>query len=285
MKFTSTRFTRAAAAATLTVAVTAGAAAAPANAWENTYQTYEEAGNEEGMCTLEFTAKERDDINAAYKLLFETMADVSADKLDDRENADTWYKWAKENPEKDPLAWHLGTKYKGKDVGEAQRKLATIKIGQNSGPYHMAGTYLRQSREPVLKEQTLKITPNKAGEMKGAGAVNTGGLVVPALWGLISGSVKLGDAAGMAQEALKTLGPRIQPTIKSYEDALTACEKRETTKGTIKEGSSLDTDQFIGAVAGGVLGLIALLGLIAVAVGPLVNDFFTNFWKNVGVLR
>ena len=36
---------------------------------------------------------------------------------------------------------------------------------------------------------------------------------------------------------------------------------------------------------GGVLGGLALLGLIAVAVGPLVNDFFTNFWKNAGVIR
>ncbi len=275
---------RAAAATTLTAAVCASTVA-PANAWENTYQTHEEAGNSEGMCTLEFTAKEQEDINGAYQLLFETMADLSADRLKDRASAEIWYPWAKENPDKDPLAWHLGTKYKGEDVGEVQRKLATIKIGENSGPYHMAGTYLRQSRKPILEERTLKITPVQAGEMKGSGAVKTGDLVAPGLWGIISGSLKFSDATDMAGQALNKLGPRIQPTIKSYEKALTACEKRESSRGKIKEGSSLDTDQFVGLVAGGVLGGLAILGLIAVAVGPLVNDFFTNFWKNAGVLR
>lgn len=273
---------------TVTVALTAAVSASvavPANAWENTYQTHDEAGNSEGMCTLEFTAKEQENINGAYQLLFETMADLSADRLKDRASADVWYPWAKENPDKDPLAWHLGTKYNGKDVGDAQRRLATLDIGKNSGPYHMAGTYLRQSRKPVLEDRTLKITPAEAAEMKGAGAVKTGDLVAPGLWGIISGSLKISDAADMAGEALNKLGPRIQPTIKSYEKALESCEKRQSSTGKIKEGSSLDTDQFVGVVAGGVLGGLALLGLIAVAVGPLVNDFFTNFWKNAGVIR
>lgn len=279
------RFMRRTIAATALTAVVTAGAVAPANAWENTYQTYEEAGNSEGMCTLEFTAEEQERINGAYSLLFETVADLSAERLKDRESADVWYPWAKENPDKDPLAWHLGIKYKGKDVGDAQRKLATLKIGQNSGPYYMAGKFLQQSRKPVLEERTLKITPAEAAEMKGSGAVQTGDLVAPGLWGIISGSLKIGDATDMAKQALNKLGPRIQPTIKSYEAALTACEKRQTTGGKIKQGSSLDTNQFIGLVAGGVLGGLALLGFIAVAVGPLVNDFFTNFWKNAGVLR
>lgn len=283
MKFS--RFSRAAATAALTVAVVTGVTVAPAKAWENTYQTYEEVGNNEGMCTLEFTADEVQRINDAYKLMFETMADLSADKLKNRESADIWYPWAKENPDKDPLAWHLGTKYKGKDVGTAQRKLATIHPSKNAGPYFMAGKFLQQSRKPILTNQTLKITPSEAKDMKGSGAVKTGGLIAPGLWGIITGSLKVDDAAGMATEALNKLGPRIQPTIKTYEGALTACEERRTTKGKINKGSSLDTDQFLGVVAGGILGGIALLGLIAVAVGPLVNDFFTNFWKNAGVLR
>ena len=279
------RFMRRTIAATaLTAAVTAGAVA-PANAWENTYQTYEEAGNSEGMCTLEFTAEEQKQINGAYSLLFETVADLSAERLKDRESADVWYPWAKENPDKDPLAWHLGIKYNGKDVGDAQRKLATLEIGKNSGPYYMTGKFLQQSRKPVLAERTLKITPYEAGKRKGSGAVKVGDFVAPGLWGIISGSLKIGDATDMAKQALNKLGPRIQPTIKSYEAALTACEKRQTTGGKIKQGSSLDTDQFIGLVAGGILGGLALLGFIAVAVGPLVNDFFTNFWKNAGVLR
>ena len=257
----------------------------PANAWENTYQTYEEVGNNEGLCTLEFTNDEVKRINGAYALMFETMADLSAKKLQNRESADIWYPWAKENPNRDPLAWHLGTKYKGKDVGTAQRKLATIHPSKNSGPYFMAGKFLQQSRKPILTNQTLKITPSEAKDMKGSGAVKTGGLIAPGLWGIITGSLKVDDAAGMAAEALNKLGPRIQPTIKTYEGALTACEERRTTKGKINKGSSLDTDQFLGVVAGGILGGIALLGLIAVAVGPLVNDFFTNFWKNAGVLR
>ena len=85
------RFSRAAATAALTVAVVTGVTVAPAKAWENTYQTYEEVGNNEGMCTLEFTADEVQRINDAYKLMFETMADLSADKLKNRESADIWY--------------------------------------------------------------------------------------------------------------------------------------------------------------------------------------------------
>lgn len=279
------RFMRRAIAATALTAVVTAGTVAPANAWENTYQTYEEAGNREGLCVLEFTAEEQKQINSAYSLLFETVADLSAERLKDKKSADTWYPWAKENPDKDPLAWQLGTKYNGNDVGDAQRRLATIHPSKNAGPYFMAGKFLQQSRKPVLAEQTLKITPAEAADMKGAGAIQTGDLVAPGLWGIITGSLKISDATDMAKQALNKLGPRIQPTIKSYEAALTACENRETTTGKIKKGSSLDTDQFIGLVAGGVLGGLALVGLIAVAVGPLVNDFFTKFWKNTGVLR
>lgn len=279
------RFLRRTMMATALTAAVSASAVVPANAWENTYQTYEEAGNSEGMCILEFTEQEKNDVNNAYKLLFETLADLSAEKLQNREQAEIWYPWAKENPNKDPLAWHLGTKYKGKDVGTAQRILATIHPSRSSGPYYMAGNFLKQSRKPILEERTLKITPYEAGKRKGSGAVKVGDFVAPGLWGIITGSLSISGAADMAGEALNKLGPRIQPTIKSYEEALTACEKRQTTSGKIREGSSLDTNQFIGLVAGGILGGLALLGFIAVAVGPLVNDFFTNFWKNAGVLR
>lgn len=279
------RFLRRTMMATALTAAVSASAVVPAHAWENTYQTYEEAGNNEGMCILEFTEAEQQRINGAYELLFETLADMSAAQLKDKKNADIWYPWAKENPNKDPLAWHLGTKYKGQDVGNAQRILATIHPNKSSGPYYMAGNFLKQSRKPILEERTLKITPYEAAERKGSGAVKVGDFVAPGLWGIITGSLKIGAAADMAKQALNKLGPRIQPVIKDYEAALTACEEGRSTSGKIREGSSLDTNQFIGLVAGGVLGGLALLGFIAVAVGPLVNDFFTNFWKNAGVLR
>ena len=271
------RFSRAAAAAALTVAVATGATVAPANAWENTYQTYEEVGNNEGLCTLEFTADEVQRINDAYKLMFETMAELSYEKIGDKKNGKVWYDWAKETKQKNLML--LGP------LGPVSNAQTALFFGKDSGTYTMTARYLEQSRKPVLTNQTLKITPAEAADLKGAGAVNTGAMVAPGIWALLRGSLSVGQVTDMAGQALNKLGPRIQPTIKTYEEALTACEERRSTKGQISKGSSLDTDQFIGVVAGGILGGLALLGLIAVAVGPLVNDFFTNFWKNAGVLR
>ena len=138
-------------------------------------------GNE-GQCTPTFTEEEKDDINGTYRQMFETMADLSYERINDLKNKKVWYERAKETDQKDLMA---------------------------PGPIG-----------PVTNAQ------------------------------------------------IESSAPAIQPTIKSYE-----------------RPSSLDTDQFIGVVAGGVLGGLALLGLIAVAIGPLVNDFFTNFWKSAGVLR
>lgn len=264
---------RAAAATSLTAAVCASTVA-PANAWENSFD--ESVGNE-GQCTLTFTEKEKDDINGAYRLMFETMADLSYERINDLKNKKVWYEWAKETDQKDLMA--------PGPLGPVTNAQTALFAGKDSGTYAMTARYLEQSRKDVLSDTELKITPAKAADLKGAGAVNTGGMVAPGVWALLRGSLSVGQVTDMAGQALNKLGPRIQPTIKSYEKALTACEERETTGGKIKEGSSLDTDQFVGLVAGGVLGGLAILGLIAVAVGPLVNDFFTNFWKNAGVLR
>lgn len=280
MKFTSTRFTRAAAAATLAVAVTAGAAAAPANAWEN---TFDESKGRYGTCTLSFTAEERDRINGAYRKIYETAADKAYEKIPAKEDAKTWYTWAKANPDRDPT---LHPSLKDPDylaVSGAQRRMGVK--GQESA-YFLAGRALKQSRKPVLEEQTLVISPVDAQKrLDDNNGFNVGSVVVPALWGFITGGVSMRQITDMIGGSLNDLGPSVKPPIDGYTKALKACANRETTTGEVKEGSSLKTDQFIGAVAGGVLGLIALLGLIAVAVGPLVNDFFTNFWKNVGVLR
>ncbi|MCT1452097.1 MULTISPECIES: hypothetical protein [unclassified Corynebacterium] len=264
---------RAAAATTLSAAVCASAAA-PANAWENTFD--ESVGNE-GQCTLEFTEQEREDINAAYGLMFGTMADLSYERINDLKDRKVWWEWAKETDQKDLTA--------PGPLGPVTNAQVALFAGKDSGTYTMAARYLEQSRKEVVPSTELTLTPAEAADLKGAGAVNTGSLVAPGIWALMRGSLSVGDVTTMAGEALNKLGPRIQPTIKSYENALTACEERESTKGTIKQGSSLDTDQFAGLVAGGVLGGLALLGLIAVAAGPLVNDFFTNFWRNAGVLR
>ena len=270
----SARLSRVAAATAVTVAVTAGSTVAPAHAWENTFD--ENVGNE-GQCTLVFTEKEKDDINAAYKLMFETMADLSYERINDLKNKKVWYEWAKTTNQKDLMA--------PGPLGPVTNAQVALFAGKDSGTYAMTARFLEASRKDVVSSAELKITPAKAADLKGAGAVNTGGLVAPGIWALLRGSLSLGQTTDMAGQALNKLGPRIQPPIKSYEAALTACENRETTTGRIKEGSSLDTNQFIGLVAGGVLGGLALLGLIAAAAGPLVNDFFTNFWKDAGVLR
>lgn len=268
------RFMRRAIAATALTAVVTASTVAPANAWENTFD--ESVGNQ-GQCTVSFTETEKNDINQAYKLMFETMADLSYDRIGDLKNKKVWYEWAKETDQRDLMA--------PGPLGPVTNAQTALFAGEDSGTYAMTARYLEQSRKDVLADTELKITPAKAADMKGSGAVNTGGLVAPGVWALLRGSLSIGQVTDMTKQALNKLGPRIQPTIKSYEAALTACENRETTTGKIKKGSSLDTDQFIGLVAGGVLGGLALVGLIAVAVGPLVNDFFTKFWKNAGVLR
>lgn len=264
---------RFAAAASLT-AVVGASAVAPANAWENSFDA--SVGNQ-GQCALTFTAQEKDDINAAYKLLFETMAGLSYERINDLKNKQVWYEWAKKSDQKDLVA--------PGPLGPVTNAQTALFAGKDSGTYVMTARFLEQSRKDAVPAAEVKLTPAEAADLKGAGAVKTSGLVAPGLWALVRGSLSLSQASDVAGEALNKLGPRIHPTIKSYEEALTACEERETTKGDIKQGSSLDTDQFVGLVVGGIAGGLALLGLIAVGVGPLVNDFFTKFWKNAGVLR
>ncbi|GAB3078720.1 hypothetical protein [Corynebacterium aquatimens] len=266
-----TRITAVAVAAT----VTTGAFTAPAQAWEN---KYDESDGNEGTCTLTFTQEEQQTVNDAYRILFEEMATITADKIADRKNASVWLDWAKANPNENPTKLQVGNP----TVSNAQTALF---LGPDSGTYLMAGKYLAQSRQPVMTTTTYKLTPSEAKKMKGAGAVNTGGLVAPGLWALIRGSLEIGDVPKLAGQAFERVGARIQPTISSYEKALTACENRETSGGTVKEGSSLKTSEAIGLIVGGILGGLALLGLIGFALGPVVNDRLTQFWRQVGVIR
>lgn len=262
----TTRFVTAA----LAVSLTASAVAAPpAQAYETRYDA------ENNQCTITFSDRDTERVNNAYSALFTRLGEQVRDSFEGEEaraQATTVWEYGQRKDVKSASDLPVPADRK---VSDAQAALA---LGKQKDKYWRMVGFINASKNDVITEQTITTTPEKAHELGPLYGVDFGPIVGGTAGGVLFGTSFVEIRDGIIDSA-KTYAPEFAGPVVSYYQAFSDCAEGKTRSSSVLPASSMTSSQTTGlAIAGVVVGLIALVGL-GYAARPLIDDALAQFQR------
>lgn len=264
----TTRF----AAAALAVSLTASAVAAPpAQAYETRYDA------ENNQCTITFTDKDTERVNGAYSVLFARLGEQVRDSFEGEE--------AKAQAK---VVWEYGQRKEVKSASDlpvpADRKVsdaqAALALGKQKDKYWRMVGFINASKNDVITEQKITITPEKAHELGPLYGVDFGPVVGGTVGGVLFGTSFVEFRDGII-DAAKTHAPEFAGPVVSYFQAFSDCAEGKTRSSSVLPASSMTSSQTTGlGIAGVIVTLFALVGL-GYAARPLIDDALAQFQRQL----
>lgn len=269
--------------AATTAAVTAGAVAVPANAYEVKYDSAAD------KCTITYTQTDQTRINKAYKEFYISLADATFDRLAEktepsgtqfkpysaedrradielvREYARTAAKPAEQAP------GDLADNFTAGALRNAQRRLATYE----SNSYGLYVGLMTASKSDKVDKLEYTLTPQEAEDKAAAFGLDLKNILPGiAVTAIFKGG--LDEFTETAKDTLAQKGLRFAAPIYLYNKSLNSCVEKESDSSSVPEGSAMSIKGLVGAVIGGLVGLLLLAVGAGFALRPVVDQMMAR---------
>lgn len=264
------KFRRIALTAVTTAAVTAGVVSVPAaNAYDVKYDSAAD------KCTITYTEKDQRLINQGYKDLYMAIAEEAFDQLYQKGDTAGVRPYSQEQRREDIrlVREHVKTAKRAEEVGsgtvgDAQTRLAL----REPSHYWLYVGLMNASKGDQLTETTVTLTPKQAEDKSALFGLDLKNVIPATGFAALFKINKTDEVTEIFKAAALKKAPQFAAPVVTYNKAMGACANKENDSSSVPEGSAMSIKGLIGAIIGGLVGLLLLALGAGFALRPVVDQ-------------